>query len=315
MTKKPELLKTPEFFKKPELLRLNIQFFAAEPKLTRDLGAALSIDFSERFGQRFKTLNELLGIQRILPMASGTVLKTYTSSVTLDGTVVAPGDIIPLSEVVLEDGPTQELVWDKKRKAVPMEDIQKYGFERAITLTDSKLINEIQKGVRSKLLAQLETGTGTATGEGLQMTMAQNWAAVSTKFSEDDVEVISFINPFDAADYLGSANITTQAAFGMTYVENFLNNKVVFMHGDIPQGTVYSTAADNLVTAYAEMSGGEIGKAFDFTTDDTGLIGVTHDINKQRLQAETITAYGIVLFAERIDGVVKGTITAPVPGV
>lgn len=300
--------------KKPELLKLNIQFFAAEPNLTRDLGAALSIDFSERFGQRFKTLNELLGIQRILPMASGTVLKTYTSSVTLDGTVVAPGDIIPLSEVVMEDGPTQELAWDKKRKAVPMEDIQKYGFERAITMTDSKLINEIQKVVRSKLLAQLDTGTGTATGEGLQMTMAQNWAAVSTKFSEDDVEVISFINPFDAADYLGSANITTQAAFGMTYVENFLNNKVVFMHGDIPQGTIYSTAADNLVTAYALMSGGEIGKAFDFTTDDTGLIGVTHDINKQRLQAETITAYGIVLFAERIDGVIKGTITAPVAG-
>jgi len=300
--------------KKPELLRLNIQYFAAEPNLTTDLGKALSIDFSERFGQRFKTLNELLGIQRILPMASGTVLKTYTSSVTLDGTVVAPGDIIPLSEVRMEDGPTQELAWDKKRKAVTMEDIQKFGFDRAITMTDSKLINEIQKGVRSKLLAQLATGTGTATGEGLQMTMAQNWAAVSTKFAEDDVEVISFINPFDAADYLGSANITTQTAFGMTYIENFLNNKVVFMHGDIPQGTVYSTAADNLVTAYAEMSGGEIGKAFDFTTDDTGLIGVTHDINKQRLQAETITAYGIVLFAERIDGVVKGTITAPVPG-
>ena len=42
---------------------------AAETNLTRDLGAALSIDFSERFGQRFITLNELLGIQRILPMA------------------------------------------------------------------------------------------------------------------------------------------------------------------------------------------------------------------------------------------------------
>ena len=75
---------------------------AAKTNLTRDLGAALSIDFSERFGQRFKTLNELLGIQRILPMASGTVLKTYTSSVTLDGTVVAPGDIIPLSKVKIK---------------------------------------------------------------------------------------------------------------------------------------------------------------------------------------------------------------------
>lgn len=299
--------------KKPELLKLNIQFFAAEGNLTRDLGKALSIDFTEQFGQRFKSLHELLGTQRVLPMASGTVLKTYTSSVTLDGTAVAPGDIIPLSSVKLEDGPTHELVWDKKRKAVPMEDIQKYGFDRAVSMTDSKLLGEIQKGVRTKLLAQLATGTGTASGEGLQMAMAQNWAAVATKFSEDDVQTISFINPFDAADYLGKAAISTQSAFGMTYVENFLNNKVVFMHGDIPKGTIYSTADQNLVTAYALMSGGEIGKAFDFVTDETGLIGVTHDVNKSRLTAETVTAYGIVLFAERIDGIVKGSITAPEP--
>lgn len=281
---------------------------AVEANLTRDLGTALSIDFAEQFGQRFRTLSELLGVQRTLPMAAGTVLKTYTSSVTLDGTTVEPGDIIPLSKVVLEDGPTQELAWDKKRKAVPMEDIQKYGFQKAITLTDAKLLNEIQKGVRTKLLAQLASGTGTATGIGLQATMAQNWAAVTAKFDEDDVQVISFMNPFDAADYLGQANVTVQNAFGMTYLEGFLNNRVVFMSAEIPQGTVYSTADQNLVAAYALMSGGEIGQAFDFTTDNTGLIGITHDIDKSRLTAETITAYGIVLFAERLDGVVVGTI-------
>lgn len=281
---------------------------AVEANLTRELGAALSIDFAEQFGQRFNTLSELLGVQRTLPMASGTVLKTYTSSVTLDGTVVAPGDIIPLSKVVLEDGPSQELAWDKKRKAVPMEDIQKYGFQKAITLTDNKLLNEIQKGVRTKLLAQLASGTGTATGVGLQATMAQNWATVTAKFDEDDVQIISFMNPFDAADYLGQANVTVQNAFGMTYLEGFLNNKVVFMSAEIPQGTVYSTADQNLIAAYALMNGGAIGQAFDFVTDETGLIGITHDIDKSRLTAETITAYGVVLFAERLDGVVVGTI-------
>lgn len=284
---------------------------AVEANLTRELGAALSIDFAEQFGQRFRTLSELLGVQRTLPMASGTVLKTYTSSVTLDGTVVAPGDIIPLSKVVLEDGPSQELAWDKKRKAVPMEDIQKYGFQKAITLTDTKLLNEIQKGVRTKLLAQLASGTGTATGVGLQAAMAQNWATVTAKFDEDDVQVITFMNPFDAADYLGQANVTVQNAFGMTYLEGFLNNKVVFMSAEIPQGTVYSTADQNLIAAYALMNGGEIGQAFDFVTDETGLIGITHDIDKKRLTAETITAYGVVLFAERLDGVVVGTIAEP----
>src|SRR5690625_4338547 len=139
---------------KKKLLPLNIQFFASTPEenLTRDLGKALSIDFTERFGQRLNSLYDLLGIERQMPMAAGTLIKTYTSSVTLDGEEVEPGAVIPLSEVKLEDGPTQELTWDKKRKAVPMEDIQKYGFNRAITITDSKLINEVQKGVRTKLL-------------------------------------------------------------------------------------------------------------------------------------------------------------------
>jgi len=284
-----------------------------EANLSTTLGAALSIDLVENFGQRFQSLESLLGIQRLIKMGQGTNIKTYTSSVTLDGTVVAPGDTIPLSEVKLEAGPVHEVSWNKKRKAVTMEDIQKYGFEQAITMTDNKLIGEVQKGVRTKLIAQLATGTGTATGVGLQATLAQNWAAVAGKFDEDDVETISFINPIDAANYLAQANISTQNAFGMTYIQDFLNNRIVFMHGSIPAGTVYSTAANNLIAGYVDMSGGEIGKAFDFTTDNLGLIGVTHDINKQRLQAETITAYGLVLLAERLDGVVVGTITVPAP--
>lgn len=283
-----------------------------ENNLTRNLGAALSIDFVETFGTRMRTLSELLGVQRILPMANGTVIKTYTSSVTLSGEEVPPGAIIPLSEVVLEDGPIQELAWDKKRKAVPMEDIQKYGFDRAISLTDAKLLNEVQKGIRTKLLDQLATGTGAQTGEGLQAVMAKNWAAVTAAFDEDDVEVVSFINPYDAGDYLADANITVQTAFGMTYLEGFMNNRVVFMSAQIPQGTIYSTAANNLVVAHADMSGGAIGQAFDFTTESTGIIGVTHDIDKSRLTAETVTAYGVVLFAERVDGVVVGTVTGPV---
>ena len=282
---------------------------AVEENLTTDLGTALSIDFASRFNQQFNSLRDLLGVERVQPMAAGTLLKTYTrADVTLAGGEVEPGDIIPLSEVALVEGPAEELTWDKRRKAVPMEDVQAYGFERAITRTDNALIREVQKGIRTKLLAQLATGTGVASGANLQQVMAQNWAAVTTAFDEDDVQVISFINPFDAADYLGDAAISTQNAFGMNYVQDFLNNRVIFMHGEVPQGTVYSTADQNLIAAYALMNGGEIDRAFDCTTDDTGIIGVTHDINKQRLTAETVTAYGLVLFAEVIDGVVVGTI-------
>lgn len=280
-----------------------------ENNLTRELGAALTIDFVETFGTRIKTLEELLGVQRVMPMAQGTVIKTYTSSVTLAGKDIEPGEVIPLSEVKLEEGPNQEMTWDKKRKAVPMEDIQKYGYEKAISMTDSKLLNSIQKEIRTKLLDQLSTGTGQSEGKNLQAVLAKNWASVTAAFDEDDVEVISFINPFDAGEYLADANVTTQSAFGMTYLQDFLNNRVVFMSGDIPKGTVYSTAADNLVIAYADLANGDVGQVFEMTLDSTGLIGVAHDVDLKRMTAETITSYGIILFAERLDGVIVGKVT------
>lgn len=298
--------------KKNDLLKLDIQFFNdPEANLTRDLGTALSIDYVEQFGQRLNSLFTLLGLHRRIAVQNGTVVKQYTSSVTLNNDPVPPGAVIPLSEVVLEDGPTHEIEFDKKRKAVPAEDIQKYGFQTAITRTDRKLINEIQKGVRTTLLDNLATGTGETSGEGFQKALANNTAAVKVAFEEDDPEVISFVNTLDVYDHLGDKDITTQTAFGMSYIENFVDNRVVFMSGDIPRDTIYSTAVDNLVMYHVDLANGAIAQAFDFTMQEDGLIGVTHDINKQRLTAETITLFGLLWLPERLDGVVVGTIEAP----
>lgn len=281
-----------------------------ELNLTNQLGTALSIDYTEQFGLRVNSLIDLLGIHRVMPVANGTTIKTYTSSVTLDNTEVAPGAVIPLSEVKLEDGPVHTIKWDKKRKAVTVEDIQAFGFERAITRTDEKLLNSIQKEIRNGLIENLATGTGTQEGTDFKQLLANNTAAVKVAFEEDDPEVISFANTFDAYEYLGDANITTQTAFGMTYLEGFMDNKIVFLSGDIPKGTVYSTAVDNLMLYFVDVSSGDIAGAFDFVTQDEGIIGVTHDINKQRLTAETVTLYGIVWLAEILSGVIKGTIVA-----
>jgi len=116
----------------------------------------------------------------------------------------------------------------------------------------------------------------------------------------------------DVANYLGTAQITVQTAFGLSYVENFLGMNIVVITPSVAAGTFYVTASDNLILAYANVAGGDISRAFDFVTDATGIIGVTHDIDKQRLTAETITLSGVVLFAERLDGVVVGTITVAV---
>lgn len=286
----------------------------AELNLTKVLTKAQSIDFANQFGLQIGKLVDLLGVERKIPLNAGSTINTYTSSVTLDGTVVEKGAVIPLSEVKLEPGDLITLTWDKKRKAVAVEDVQSYGFEQAIQRTDNQLLRELQKGIRGKLIDQLGDGTGTASGEGLQAALANAWGGVQTAFEDDEVKTIGFVNTMDVADYLGQAQITVQTAFGLNYVENFLGIDVVIITSLIDAGTFYATAADNLVLAYANISGGEIDKAFDFIVDETGLIGVTHAINKQRLTAETITLSGLVLFAERLDGVIVGTITEPTAG-
>lgn len=282
---------------------------AAENNLTEKFAKVQSIDFVEQFGKSIKKLLEMLKIERRMTLPVGATIKTYSSKVTLDGTKVAKGDIIPLSKVETTEGDPIELAWDKKRKAVAIEDIQAYGFEQAVSKTDTELLRELQKEIKKNFFAQLAKGTTSVSGVGLQGAMAKAWGGVAGKFEDDDVTTIAFVNPTDVADYLATAQITVQTAFGLRYVENFLGVDVAIMSTSVPAKTLYATASDNLCLAQANMAGSEIAKAFDFTTDETGIIGVTHDVNKQRLTAETVTASATVLFAERLDGIVKATIT------
>lgn len=51
--------------------------------LTEKLNKAQSIDFAEMFGKKMTTLQQMLGIERKLPMPVGSVIKTYKSKVVL----------------------------------------------------------------------------------------------------------------------------------------------------------------------------------------------------------------------------------------
>ena len=280
---------------------------AAETGLTTKLSKAIEVEFVNKFGLQVGALIELLNVRRKVEMPLGATIKTYKSSVTLAEGKVAKGDIIPLSEVKKEVADTFELEWNKFRKAVAIEDIQMYGAKQALMNTDEALLKEVQKGIRKKLIDNLAKGTGKAEGVGLQAALAQGWGAVQTVFEDDAVQTIAFANPQDIADYLAKANISIQTAFGLSYVENFMGASVVVISPLVPAKTIYATAPENLVIAYAPMNG-EAGSTFDFYSDDTGLVGITHDTAKERLQAETILANAMVLFAERLDGVVVVTI-------
>lgn len=285
---------------------------AAETNLimSADLARAREIEFTYTFGENIRKLMEALGVTRKIPKQAGTVLKAYKATGTLQDGNVAEGDLIPLSKYQTEAVSFDEITLKKWRKATSAEAIVEKGYAQAVTMTTDAMLKDVQKGIRVSFFDFLATGTGAATGDTFQATLAQAWGQLQVLFEDDDIQSVYFMNPLDVADYLATANITLQTAFGMTYVENFLGLGTVIFNSSVPKGKVYATAQDNLVLYYIPVNGADLNEAFSFTSDATGLIGIHEAPDYTNMTASDTVVSGIVLFAERIDGVVVGTIGA-----
>nr|DAF80236.1 MAG TPA: Major head protein [Bacteriophage sp.] len=275
-----------------------------------DLVRAREVEFVNIFSENIKKLVEALGVTRKIPKQAGYTLKSYKATGTLVDGKVAEGETIPLSKYQTVAVPYEEITLKKWRKATSAEAIISGGYDQAVQMTTDRMLLDVQKGIRSDFFTFLGTGTGTATGEGFQVALAQAWGQLQVKFEDDSIEAVYFMNPLDVADYLAKAPITLQTAFGMTYVENFLNLGTVIFDSKVPQKTIYATAKDNIVLYYIPVNGADLGEAFDFTSDQTGLIGIHETPDYTNMTASDTVVSGIVLFAERLDGIIKSTITA-----
>lgn len=284
---------------------------AAETNLIKkeDLVRAREIEFVTLFGESIKKLVEALGVTRKIPKQAGYTLKAYKATGTLQPGTVAEGDLIPLSKYQTEAVSYAEIVLKKWRKATSAEAIIEKGYDQAVQMTTDRMLKDVQKGIRADFFTFLATGTGEATGATFQAALAQAWGQLQVLFEDDSIEAIYFMNPLDVADYLATAQITTQTAFGMTYVENFLGLGTVIFDSKVPQGKIYATAKDNIVLYYVPVNGADLGNAFSFTADQTGLIGIHEEADYKHMTAEDTVMSGVVLFAERLDGIVKSTIT------
>lgn len=276
-----------------------------------NLAKVQDVDFSLRFGYSVKKLVEALSITRKIAKTAGTVLKVYKVTGELKDGSVAEGETIPLSEYRTTYEPVGEVVLAKFRKETTAEAISNKGYKQAVIDTDTKMLQDIQKGIRKKFFDHLATGTGVASGVGLQAALAQAWGKLQVLFEDDTIESVYMLNPLDVADYLATSQVSTQSAFGMTYIENFLGLGTVFLNSSVPKGKIYATAKENIVLYYVPVNGADLGEAFTFTSDDTGYIGVHHEADYTNLTADTVAVSGVGLFAENISGVVVSTIAAP----
>ncbi|ARJ30533.1 MULTISPECIES: capsid protein [Staphylococcus] len=299
---------------------------AAEPNLidVKALGEAKSIDFANRMGIGLNKLFEALSITNKIPMNVGSAIKQYrfkiVDSTAPDGNV-AEGDIIPLTKVEREQVKITELKFKKYRKSTSAEAIQSHGYDLAINRTDNELLRYVQKNFRKDFFNSLKgaldsadrTNKAALTGKNLQGALAKGRANLSTLL-DDEITPIALVNPNDVAEHIANGFINSNGAqFGLNLLTPYVGVRVIEF-ADVPAGEVWMTTAENLNVAFANPRG-ELSRAFAFATDETGFVGVLHDIQPERLTADTVFASAISMFPENIDAVVKVTIkaeTAPV---
>jgi hypothetical protein len=290
-------------------LLFDIQLFAAEnANVAADLEPGISIDFVSKISGNITELQKVLGIAEMEPMSAGTSIKVYNMEVVNTPEQVGEGQTIGLTKVERKLAKTIELVLKKYRRNTTAESIQKHGRDMAINQSDEKLVKKIQKEIKQAFFDVLIDGEGTAAGVGLQATLANAWGALNVHHEDEGATPVHFLSPLDVAEYLGNAQISTQNAFGLSYVEDFLGLGTVVISPRVPKGKTISVAKENLHGAYIPANTGDVAKTFGLTADSTGLVGMTHQPITTDATVDTLIMSGVVFYPERLDGVIVGTI-------
>lgn len=278
--------------------------------VTTDIEPAISIDFESRFVQSIADIQRVLGINALRPMNEGTLIKQYEVTLGDIAEQVGEGEVINLTKATRSLKNSWEIGFKKYRKLVTAEAIQRDGREHALNDTDDALLRALQKQIRTDFFESLGKGTGTVANGSLQKVLATMWGTMQNTFQDYDVTPIYFVNPMDVAEYLGTATISTQTAFGFSYMEDFLGLGTVMLTPSITKGTVKGTVTENLNGAYIPTSAPSLSD-FGLTSDATGIVGMSHAPVRERLSLETLLVSGVTFYAEDLSKIWKATLNNP----
>ena len=278
---------------------------------------AREMDFVTRFGDNWEALRNILGIMRPIRKTPGTSLVSYTAEIALESGAVDPGEVIPYSKATITQAAKADLTIEKYAKAVPIEDVNKYGAEIAVEKSDDAFLTKLQNVVLSKFYTFLNTGTLTGTASNWQAALAKAQGEVLNKFAtiqKDVTEVVGFANILDAYDYLGAADITVQNAFGLTYIKDFMGYSTLFLlpATQIARNIVLATPVENIDLYYIDPGDSEFARlGLNYTTQgETNLIGFHAQGNYSTAVGESYALMGMALWAEYLDGIAKITVSA-----
>lgn len=285
---------------------------------------AREVDFVTRFNDNWDALRNIMGIMRPIRKAPGTSLISYTADVALEDGDVGAGEVIPYSKATITQATKDDLSIKKYAKAVPIEDVDKYGVEIAVEKSDDAFLTKLQNVVLGNFYTFLNTGSLTGTAATWQAALAKAQGEVLNKFAgmaKDVTSVVGFANILDAYDYLGAADISVQTQFGLNYVKDFMGYSTLFLlpttvsgNNAIARNTVIATPVENIDLYYADPGDSEFARlGLNYTVQgETNLIGFHAQGNYSTAVGESYAIMGMKLWAEYLDGIAKITVT-PAP--
>jgi hypothetical protein len=282
---------------------------------------AREVDFVTRFNDNWDALRNIMGIMRPIRKAPGTSLISYTADVALEDGDVGAGEVIPYSKATITQATKDDLSIKKYAKAVPIEDVDKYGAEIAVEKSDDAFLTKLQNVVLGNFYTFLNTGSLTGTAATWQAALAKAQGEVLNKFAgmaKDVTSVVGFANILDAYDYLGAADISVQTKFGLNYVKDFMGYSTLFLlpttvsgNNAIARNTVIATPVENIDLYYADPGDSEFARlGLNYTVQgETNLIGFHAQGNYSTAVGESYAIMGMKLWAEYLDGIAKITVT------
>lgn len=269
---------------------------------------AQSVNMVTKFESDLHNLLAVLGQSDVQVLAPGTAFNVYKTSGTLSTDAVAEKAEIPDSGITAALDHTVEVTYGKYRNLTGIETIGKLGYDVAVGMTGDKMLREIEAKTRQTLFTAIATGTGTGTaGATFQAATANCWAAVDAAMEDEAGDMLFFVNPTDAASYLGTANVGLATAWGMSYIQNFLGLGTVIVDSKVTAGTIYGTVKQNLTVVAADT--GAI-PGMELVRDQTGIIGVHTDAAYRNAAIETVAYTGLAVEPAFLDRIVKVTIGA-----
>lgn len=239
--------------------------------------------------------------------------KDTTNGVS-SGTAYVEGEEVALSKYETEKTPIATVPIEPYRKMTSAAAINKSGYRTAVYRTDRKMVANVRSQVVSKFFSFLGNGTGEADAtKTLQAALAKVDGTLGDTLETNQDEagtIVHFVNRMDASDYLGEKAITTQTAFGLTYLTNFLGVQNVFLTNKVAAGSVIATPIEN-VHIYSLDFANLSDAGLVYTTDESGLIGIAHTPAYSRVGTETHVLNGTLMVPEVKDYIVTGTFGTP----